>query len=136
MHTEDDKSVETEGIGFPQSTGEMMSSQASSNQCNRCGRVFNTEIETKIHMADCHNDDNTEVNCSECDFKAKTQGELKEHHDIKHKPRPASKKPNTYDRCYDCQLIVNGYMELMIHKKEVHPSTKKCRNLDDGMCRF
>ena len=27
-------------------------------------------------------------------------------------------------------------MELMIHKKEVHPSNKKCRNLDDGMCRF
>ena len=64
------------------------------------------------------------------------QEDLKKHSDIKHKPSPANKKPNTYDKCYDCQLIVNGYKELMSHKKEVHPSTKRCRNLDDGTCRF
>ena len=89
MHLEDDKSMETEGIGFPQSTGEMMSGQTNKNQCYRCGCVFETEAELKSHMANVHNDNNSETVCSQCNFEARTQGELKEHNDIKHKPRPA-----------------------------------------------
>ena len=95
VHIEDDKGMETEGIGFPQSTGEMMSIQANNKQCYRCGCVFETEVEMKNHMADIHNDDNAETARSECNFKAKTQGGLNEHHDIKYKPRTVSKKPNT-----------------------------------------
>ena len=50
-----------------------------------------------------------------------------------HKP---SKKTNTYEKCYTCDLRVNGYVELMNHKNEAHPPNKKCRNLERGTCRF
>ena len=39
-----------------------------------------------------------------------------------------------HERCYDCDAEVNGYIDLMTHKKEFHPSNKKCRNLET--CRF
>ena len=45
-------------------------------------------------------------------------------------------KTKNYERCYTCDLDVNSYVELMNHRKELHPSNKKCRNLDDGSCKF
>ena len=132
VHIEADKIMEIEGIGFPQSTGEMISSQANNkHQCYICGRVFKTEV------AGFHNDDNAEATCSDCNFKAKTQGKLHEHlSNSMHKPRTASKKTKTYEKCYNCDVRVNGYVELMSHKKEVRPSNEKCRNLERGTCRL
>ena len=31
---------------------------------------------------------------------------------------------------------MHGYVELMKHKKELHPSNTKCRNFESGKCRF
>ena len=41
-----------------------------------------------------------------------------------------------HERCYTCDLEVNGYVELMNHRKELHPSNKKFGNLDDRKCQF
>ena len=123
VHLEDDRSMKSEGNGLPQTTGEMMKRQANKTQCYRCGCgcKFETIAELESHMANVHNNNDAETVCSKCNFKALTQEDLKKHSDIKHKPSPANKKPNTYDKCYDCQLIVNGYKELMSHKKRGPP---------------
>ena len=46
-----------------------------------------------------------------------------------HKPRTPGKKTKKYEKCYTCDLDVDGYVELMNHRKELHPSNKNVRIL-------
>ena len=41
---------------------------------------------------------------------------------------------DNYKKCYTCDLEFDGYINLMNHRKEIHPSTKKCRNFPGGNC--
>ena len=57
-----------------------------------------------------------------------------------HQPSPIIKDKRNffsdYKRCYTCNLEVDGYWNLMNHRKLLHPSNKRCRNFPDGKCTF
>ena len=57
-----------------------------------------------------------------------------------HQPSPKIKDKKKlfqdYRRCYTCDLEVDGYWNLMNHRKTEHPSNKKCRNFPDGNYTF
>ena len=53
--------------------------------------------------------------------------------DITH---PTYVKTKNYEKCYTCDLDVDGYVESMTHRKEFHPSNKYCRNFENGICQF
>ena len=42
---------------------------------------------------------------------------------------------NDFRQCYTCKIQFNGYYSLMEHRKNVQPSSKKCRNFP-GNCTF
>ena len=72
---------------------------------------------------------NSTSTCNKCGRVFKTGTEVKNHIAGCHREK-------NYGECYTCGLKVHGYVELMKHKKELHPTNTKCRNFNSGNCRF
>ena len=41
-----------------------------------------------------------------------------------------------YKQCYTCKLEFEGKLNLMNHRKNMHPSNRKCIYFPDGKCKF
>ena len=98
-------------------------------------------VELTEHMKEEHAIENfQEWNCDSCPFQANEAEELMNHlKATTHQPSPVIDKKNLYKeykRCYTCDLEVDGYVNLMNHRKELHPSKKKCRNFPDDKFRW
>ena len=111
------------------------------NQCETCEEVFSSESDLKSHILSKHEHINIidEWNCNDCPYQATAPSELMKHLKIaKHQPSPSIKDKtkifSDYKRCYTCNLEVDGYINLMNHRKELHPSKKKCNKFPDGKC--
>ena len=105
-------------------------------KCCICERNFKTKIEMKNHVTRFHKDDMNNISCSDCVFKAKTVEDLNEHLSVNKHKVSLNRKEKSYERCYTCDLAVDGYLSLMDHRKEYHPSNKKCKNFANGICQF
>ena len=80
-----------------------------------------------------------EWDCDNCTFRSNKPDELRKHlKDTSHQPSITitnrTKLFEDYKRCYTCDLEIDGYTQLMNHRKEVHPSNRKCRNFPLGKC--
>jgi transcription elongation factor Elf1 len=111
-------------------------------KCDICQAIFQTNIRLKTHLNAEHAEKSLEDwSCNDCSFQANHPSELMNHLKLTtHQPSPnvTDKKKlfSDYKRCYTCNLEVDGYWNLMNHRKEAHPSNKKCRDFPDGKCRF
>ena len=107
----------------------------SSSNCEDCDQTFTTERDLADHIQNEHTKPSNcdEWLCNECPFQANTADELLKHLRVTgHQPSNAvnDKAKNAIDfkECYTCKMQFNGYYNLMEHRKNVHPSSKKCRN--------
>ena len=111
-------------------------------KCDICPFSSQTNIWLKMHLNIEHAGKTLENwNCNDCSFQANNPSELMNHLKLTtHQPSPnvSDKKKlfSDYKRCYTCNLEVDGYWNLMNHRKEAHPSNKKCRDFPDGKCNF
>ena len=111
------------------------------NQCNICEEIFGSDLEVRAHIQSKHESNNKidEWNCNDCPYQAMEPSELMKHLKVtKHQPSPIIKDKSKvfidYKRCYTCNFEVDGYVNLMNHRKELHPSNKKCNKFPDGKC--
>ena len=114
--------------------------QSDSYDCKKCHSEFQTSENLEMHVKKEH-DKCDEWTCNDCAFQANTSTELIKHLKLStHQPSPnvGDKKKlfKDYKQCYTCNLEVDGYWNLMNHRKETHPSNKKCRNFPGGKCTF
>ena len=78
--------------------------------------------------------------CDDCSFQANCASELRNHLKITgHRPSEnVSDKRQVfvdYKECFTCKMDFDGYFALMAHRKQVHPSNKRCRNFSSGHCK-
>ena len=112
------------------------------HSCDSCTKVFKNTSDLEVHFNLEHKHSKLEEwNCNDCPFQANAPSELMKHlKTTTHQPSPnvSDRKRlfNDYKRCYTCNLEVDGYWNLMNHRKEVHPSNKKCTKVADGKCHF
>ena len=108
--------------------------------CDVCQSEFKKRLDLEMHRIEQHEtQESDEWNCNDCAFQATDPLELMKHLKIKsHQPSPNIKDKRKifqdYRRCYTCDLEVDGYFNLMNHRKEEHPSKRKCRNFPGGNC--
>ena len=108
--------------------------------CTVCQSEFQKRLDLEMHNIEEHETKvSDEWNCNDCFFQATNPSELMNHLKIKsHQPSPTIKDKRKvfqdYRRCYTCDLEVDGYVNLMNHRNNVHPSKKKCRNFPGGKC--
>ena len=79
-----------------------------------------------------------EWTCNNCDYQTNTGPALLNHlkaagHQPSENIKDKSKLFQDYRQCYTCKLGFDGYWNLMNHRKNIHPSNKKCRNFP-GNC--
>ena len=108
--------------------------------CEVCGVDFIEKAELEVHIREKHKSfqNLNQWNCNDCPFQANTADELVRHLKIT-AHQPSEKKKSLlidYKQCYTCKLEFDGYWNLMEHRKNVHPSNKKCRNYPGGKCTF
>ena len=60
------------------------------------------------------------IKCDKCDFQSKQRNEIENHINQKHKIT-----------CYTCKEKFNIFSELITHRRNTHPSNKKCRYFPD-----
>ena len=55
-----------------------------------------------------------------------------------HQPSPLAGKLTNSDikTCYTCKAEFSSYWNLMTHRKERHPSNKRCRYFNQNNCKF
>ena len=111
------------------------------HECDSCGSKFQMKSDLEIHVKSSHREvinEQYEWNCNDCSFQASEPSELINHLKLKaHQPSEHCDKKQLfkeYKRCYTCNLEVDGYYNLMNHRKEKHPSNRKCRYFPDGKC--
>ena len=106
-------------------------------KCDDCGNIFgdlrSLDIHRIVHM------NYSEFNCNDCAFQASDAHELINHLKILgHQPseniKDKCKMFVDYKQCYTCKLEFDGYWNLMEHRKDVHPSRKRCKYYPDGKC--
>ena len=111
-------------------------------ECDQCDLTFSKKDDLEMHMEKEHV--KTEIenwNCNDCPFQGNEASELMKHLKLTgHQPSPNIKDKKSiysdYRKCYTCDFEVDGYVNLMNHRKEVHPSNRKCRNFPDGKCNW
>ena len=107
----------------------------SNKKCQSCEKEFKTQVHLDNHMAEFHKESpqkfTKQYNCKDCSFQADNWSSLKRHIQIlKHNPSDFSEK------CYTCQAEFTSYWTLMNHRREEHPSNKKCRYFFKQECSF
>ena len=95
---------------------------AKAIECNLCDKNFQDDMELAKHMKEEHEKENfQEWNCDSCPFQANEAEELMNHlKATTHQPSPVIDKKilyREYTRCYTCDLEVDGYVNLMNHRK-------------------
>ena len=103
--------------------------------CDICQEHFTDNVEYKLHFKKEHS---KQWNCDDCDFQSSTRVGLMNHCKVKpgHKPSRGQKSKSTVLECYTCKSEFRSYHNLMEHRKEEHPSHKKCRYFVKGECFF
>ena len=103
--------------------------------CKFCNLELQTQNDLILHEVS----HKSEWNCEDCSFQANDVNELMKHlKETGHQPCKEIDKRNLfkdYRQCYTCRSEFDGYITLMDHRKEAHPSNKKCRNYPNS-CRF
>ena len=104
--------------------------------CKNCDETFNKTEDLQKHLQKEH-EEHEEWNCNDCAFQSNGAAELMNHLKLtSHQPSPnitdRRKLFKDYKRCYTCNLEVDGYVTLMNHRKDVHPSRTKCKNFPHG----
>ena len=104
--------------------------------CEVCDSIFKNKSELEEHVVKAHGD---EWNCNDCPFQTNEPSLLIKHlKETFHQPSSdlgnKKKKLNDFKRCYTCNLEVDGYVSLMNHRQETHPSNKKCNKFPEGRC--
>ena len=110
---------------------------ASEFECSQCKEKFTNNSDLKTHLE--KHSTKCEWNCENCSYQAYTAVELMKHLKItSHQPSKAisNKKLlySDYRQCYTCKLEFEGYHNLMNHRRDIHPSNKKCYLFSDGKC--
>ena len=105
--------------------------------CDQCESTFRNEEDLTKHIEDEHKQDqDDEWNCDGCSFQASEIHVLINHLKITgHQPSKnleMKKYFNEYRQCFTCKKEFNGYNKLMDHRKDVHPSKRKCWNYPDN----
>ena len=105
--------------------------------CDQCEYTFRNEGELAKHIEDEHKQgQDNEWNCDGCSFQASEIHVLINHLKITgHQPSKnleMKKYFNEYRQCFTCKKEFNGYNKLMDHRKDVHPSKRKCWNYPDN----
>ena len=110
--------------------------------CGICGQHCSSKSDMENHVIDEHPKEtkHDEWICNDCPFQANSADELMKHLRISgHQPsqlvNAKGKHASDYKECYTCKMQFNGYFNLMEHRKNVHPSTKRCRNFP-ASCTF
>ena len=97
--------------------------------CDDCEEVCSLEEVLIRHMKYEH-DDGTWT-CNDCQFQTNKSELLMKHLKKKgHQPSDSSRKQNNDIRtCYTCKNKFEGYIALMDHRKQVHPSDQICKKI-------
>ena len=97
--------------------------------CDDCDEECGSEENIKIHMRREH-DDGTWT-CDNCDFQSNTSESLRQHlKKTGHQPSEASRRQtNELKKCYTCKNEFEGYIALMDHRADKHPSNKICNKI-------
>ena len=103
--------------------------------CDKCQEDFVAHADLKNHMKRQHS---KQWNCNECDFQASTRAFLTNHCKLVpgHMLSKQRMGQSWVMTCYTCKEEFRSYHELMNHRKEEHPSHKKCRYFLKGECNF
>ena len=104
--------------------------------CDKCQEDFQTRVEFESHIKNIHS---KQWNCDKCDFQGSTRVILMNHckKTPGHTPSKQQRQGQTgVLECYTCRSEFRSYHNLMTHRKEVHPSHKKCRYFLKGECKF
>ena len=139
-----------EQIVIPQVQIESMSN-ITKFTCKKCDSSFEKQDKLEEHMkshetfvfttpADTFDKQKDDWICGDCDFQTNEASILMKHlKDKGHQPSSSIKDKRLffkdYRQCYTCKLEFDGYWRLMEHRKNEHPSNKKCRNFP-GKCTF
>ena len=115
--------------------GHMDNLKVSPNYCEKCQEEFVKVADLNIHMKTKHS---KQWNCNQCDFQASTREVLMNHckRTQGHQPAKQSLGQTGVMECYTCRKEFRSYHNLMEHRKEEHPSHKKCRYYLKGECKF
>ena len=105
--------------------------------CNQCEETFTSSSDLKTHLE--NHSTSCEWNCDGCSFQAYTAVDLMKHLKLtSHQPSQAISNRrllySDYRQCYTCKLEFEGYHNLMNHRRDIHPSNKKCYLFSDGKC--
>ena len=107
--------------------------------CDLCDEEFFSEKDLWKHNQDEHDTSITsnQWNCNNCDFQSTSSAPLMLHcKQLHHQPSPAIQDSrNKLIKCYTCDHEFISYWNLMNHRKETHPSNRKCRNFAKGECK-
>ena len=133
------KKLESEGL-----LDAHMSSHAKSKfACEVCDLLFDKSLDLEMHKIEQHETQEKlgEWNCNDCFHQAGNASDLMKHLKVSgHQPSPNIQNKRMvfqdYKECYTCRLEFDGYWNLMTHRKNVHPSNKRCRNYPSGKCTF
>ena len=119
----------------------MKSHEVTNFHCDQCELKFGSEKELKLHEKEDHEQEREpeQWNCNDCPFQANCASELMNHLKcMGHAPSKAEKDNRQifkdFKQCHTCKREFDGFWNLMTHKKNAHPSKKRCRNFP-GSCK-
>ena len=109
--------------------------------CDSCDETFESRSILDTHMIEIHSKKSSQScwNCDDCEFVASCASGLMKHLQVNsHQPSKSVKDKRKvfvdYKQCYTCDMDFDGFYNLMNHRKEVHPSNKKCKYFLAGKC--
>ena len=106
-------------------------------KCQTCEKIFSNKEELIEHVTVEHNPE-VDWACNDCSFQGTNATTFLKHFQVTgHCPSSSvdsREEFNSFIQCYTCKLKFSGYFNLMKHRKNVHPSNKKCKNFKDGSC--
>ena len=111
--------------------------KVSEFQCKNCQEKFVKIVDLEKHIKTRHS---IQWNCEQCDFQASTRAILMNHCKLTQGHKPSAQKQRLGEtgviECYTCRSEFRSYHNLMSHRKNEHPSHKKCRYFLKGTCNF
>ena len=106
-------------------------------QCEKCHEDFDNKEDLERHVKNKHS---IQWNCEQCAFQASTRYILMNHCKLTPGHQPSKQRQRLGQtgalECYTCKSEFRNYYDLMNHRKQEHPSHKKCRYYLKGECNF